>query len=141
MDSTIVTAEKRELVTGCKRMKGGKVYCAQWQDWTLLIKQGRTEANWNGEQKLKEKKITIRNCKQISQRGVMYHGKITFVLDNPRVTIYNQPTDIVFSVTVAQQKRDNSAGKKGISDPPQSAPARKGKHTPSSFSSQGDGKA
>lgn len=115
------------------------MYCAQWQDRTLLIKQGRTEANWNGEQKLK--KITIRNCKQISQSGEMYHGKITFVLDNPRVTIYNQPTDIVFSVTVAQQKRDNSAGKKGISDPPQSAPARKGKHTPTPSNNQRNGKA
>ena len=70
---TIVTAEKRELVTDCKRMKGGKVYCAQWQDRTLLIKQGRTEANWNGEQKLK--KITLKNCKQISEAGVMHHGK------------------------------------------------------------------
>ena len=65
----------------------------------------------------------------------------SLVLGNPSVTIRNQPTDVVFSVTAAHQKRDNSQGKKSISDPPQSAPARKGKHTPSSFSSQGDGKA
>ena len=65
----------------------------------------------------------------------------SLVLGNPSVTIRNQPTDIVFSVTAAHQKRDNSQGKKSISDPPQSAPARKGKHTPTPSNNQRNGKA
>lgn len=49
-------------------------------------------------------------------------------------------TNIVFSATVAHLKRGNSEGKKGVLVPPQTVPARKGKHS-GSFNTQRDGKA